>query len=111
MCGGSVQFNLSAVIRVRTILETNNEVAVLFDDGIEFNENEPSLLIPCQFVVVQLRVCPMQFEVNATIVGQNEGVVAEILGCFDVILVSVCPMKLDLFSLVGNGVDAFLVST
>ena len=40
---------------------------------------------------------------------QAEGIVAQVLIGFDVILVAVGPLELDLLALIGDGIDAWLV--
>ncbi len=52
--------------------------------------------------VVFFRVGLGDLEVDSMAIGRLEGIIAEVLGGLDVILVVVCPMELDFLAFVGE---------
>ena len=102
---------LFAFVAIRTVLEADDEFAVLLGNGCLTMQEKTSIIAVGGLDVVLLGVGFSDLEVDAMAVGRLEGVIAEVLGGLDVVLVRVGPVELDLLALIGDGVDAFLVAT
>jgi len=102
--------------RIRLVGEVNHQFALLHGDERLWGRLEAPLF-PRLFLHVAVlafgRIHQPKMHAHRVFLGiwpQAKGVVAQVLARFDVVLVGVGPVELDLLALVGDGVDAFLVA-
>src|SRR5579885_2156085 len=108
---GRVEVGLLALLWIGPILKADDQLAAFFGQRLFFRQNEPPLVAVGGSVVILLGVGLDKLEVDAPSGGEREGVVAQVLARFDVVLIVVGPVEFHLLALVGDGVNALLVAT